>query len=158
VLKEWEASFNSLLRSPEGVELFESFLVSEFSEENIQFWKTCERFKALPDHLVGKEAEIVYAEFVAPQAPKLVSRSGERGGEWREEEEGEEEEGEEEEEGGGEEEEEEEEEGKRMEGTFSKTQLVSSATFLASHELEPSPPEPSIFTAQPASSKPQLIE
>ncbi len=73
VLKEWEISFNSLLKNPEGVDLFEYFLKSEFSEENIQFWKACEKYKLVPDHLVEKEAAIVYEEFLAPQAPKLVS-------------------------------------------------------------------------------------
>lgn len=76
MLREWETSFNALLKHPDGVELFEGFLKSEFSEENIQFWKACERFKTVPDHMVEKEATIVYEEFVAPQAPKLVSAEG----------------------------------------------------------------------------------
>ncbi len=74
VLKEWEISFNSLLKHPDGVDLFEGFLKSEFSEENIQFWKACEKYKTVPDHQVEKEAAIVYEEFLAPQAPKLVRR------------------------------------------------------------------------------------
>ena len=65
-------SFNSLLKHPDGVDLFEGFLKSEFSEENIQFWKACEKFKSVPDHLVDKEAAVVFEEFLAPQAPKLV--------------------------------------------------------------------------------------
>lgn len=80
VLKEWETSFNALLKHPDGVELFEGFLKSEFSEENIQFWKACERYKTVPEHMVDREAAIVYEEYVGPQAPKLVS--GGRGRGW----------------------------------------------------------------------------
>ena len=72
VLKEWETSFNCLLKHQEGLELFESFLKSEFSEENLQFWMACERFKTVPEHMVEKEANIIYEEYLAPMAPKLV--------------------------------------------------------------------------------------
>ena len=74
VLKEWECSFTSLLKHQEGLELFETFLKSEFSEENIQFWLACEKFKTVSDHLVVKEANTIYEEYIAPQAPKLVSK------------------------------------------------------------------------------------
>lgn len=73
VLREWETSFNCLLKHSDGIELFESFLKSEFSEENIQFWKACERFKTVPDDMIEEEAAILYDEYISPQAPKLVS-------------------------------------------------------------------------------------
>ena len=72
VLKEWEKSFSALLKDPDGLELFEGFLMSEFSEENIQFWKACERYKSMPDDLVEKEATQVYEEYIAPEAPRPV--------------------------------------------------------------------------------------
>ena len=56
----------------DGIELFEDYLKSEFSDENIQFWKACERFKTLPEHKLEKEAEAMFEEFVAPHAPKMV--------------------------------------------------------------------------------------
>lgn len=56
----------------DGIELFEDFLKSEFSDENIQFWKACERFKTLPDHKLEKEAEAIFEEYIAPRAPKPV--------------------------------------------------------------------------------------
>jgi len=73
ILRSWESSFNSLLTHPEGVRLFEGYLKTEFSEENIQFWKACERFKTLPEHQIEAEAELIYNEFIDPQAAKLVS-------------------------------------------------------------------------------------
>lgn len=72
VLKEWEKSFGALLKHPDGMELFENFLMSEFSEENIQFWKACERYKSIPEDMVEKEATQVYEEYIAPEAPRLV--------------------------------------------------------------------------------------
>jgi hypothetical protein len=54
------------------MELFEDFLKSEFSDENIQFWKACERFKTLPDRSLEKEAEKMFEEYISPRAPKMV--------------------------------------------------------------------------------------
>ena len=54
VLREWEASFNAMLKHPDGIKLFEDFLMSEFSEENIQFWKACESYKTVPDRQVER--------------------------------------------------------------------------------------------------------
>ena len=73
VLREWETSFNAMLKHPDGIKLFEDFLMSEFSEENIQFWKACEHYKTVPEGEVENEAAILYQEYVAPQAPKMVS-------------------------------------------------------------------------------------
>lgn len=56
----------------DGIELFENFLKSEFSDENIQFWKACERFKTLPEHSLEKEAEAMFEEYISPHAPKMV--------------------------------------------------------------------------------------
>ena len=76
VLLSWQACFNTLLSHPDGRRLFEDYLKSEFSEENIQFWKACERFKMLPDHLIEVEAAAIYNEFIDPEASKLVSGHG----------------------------------------------------------------------------------
>ena len=59
---------------------FCSFLRSEFSEENIQFWLACEDFKstASPDDIRWK-AEEIYREFVEPTACREVSA----GDSWR---------------------------------------------------------------------------
>ena len=53
--------------------LFEEFLKSEFSEENIQFWRACERHKGLPQKALKKEAEAIFEEYISQQASKLVS-------------------------------------------------------------------------------------
>ena len=57
----------------EGLELFRIFLRTEFSEENIEFWISCERFRDFTG--TGKqveEAHRIYTDFVAVQAPHEV--------------------------------------------------------------------------------------
>ena len=58
----------------EGLELFRIFLQTEFSEENIEFWISCERFRDVTGS--GKqieEAHRIYTDFVAVQAPHEVN-------------------------------------------------------------------------------------
>ena len=55
--------------------MFEEFLKSEFSDENVQFWKACERFKTLPVDTLKKESEAIFEEYIAPHAPKMVNYS-----------------------------------------------------------------------------------
>ena len=46
----WALSFEKLLNDEMGLRVFTEFLQKEFSQENIQFWVECEKFKALSDH------------------------------------------------------------------------------------------------------------
>jgi len=73
ILQSWQICFSTLLSHPDGMRLFEDYLKSEFSQENIQFWKACERFKTLPECQIEAEAAAIYKEFIDPQAAKLVS-------------------------------------------------------------------------------------
>ncbi len=57
----------------EGLLLFEEFLKSEFSEENIQFWKACERFKTVSMETLPMEAKAISDEYILQRAPKWVS-------------------------------------------------------------------------------------
>ena len=54
------------------MELFRQFLQTEFSEENIEFWVSCEEFKSTPDSDVVMRAQEIYQDFVAVQAPREV--------------------------------------------------------------------------------------
>lgn len=73
VLKEWEESFAALMSNEAGMEIFEDFLMSEFSQENIQFWRACERYRRLPDSQLASEAEAIFQDYLAPGAPKMVN-------------------------------------------------------------------------------------
>lgn len=55
---------------------FHSFLQSEFSEENIEFWLACEEFRLTtsPEDLQWR-AEEIYREFIQPTACREVSLS-----------------------------------------------------------------------------------
>lgn len=59
---------------PAGLDAFRTFLKSEFSEENVEFWLACEDFKKTEsaEKLVSK-AKVIYSEFIEADAPKEVS-------------------------------------------------------------------------------------
>ena len=67
--------------SLDGLASFQSFLKSEFSEENLEFWIACEDFKKTrsPDKIAEK-AKKIYEEFIRTEAPKEVGPEGLAGG------------------------------------------------------------------------------
>uniref|UniRef100_A0A0K0EPH8 RGS domain-containing protein n=1 Tax=Strongyloides stercoralis TaxID=6248 RepID=A0A0K0EPH8_STRER len=48
-VRQWETSFEALLHSKDGSELFKNFLKEEFSVENLDFWFECEEFKKMKE-------------------------------------------------------------------------------------------------------------
>jgi hypothetical protein len=60
-----------------GLAAFKAFLKSEYSEENIDFWISCEEYKKIksPSKLSPK-AKKIYNEFISVQATKEVSFHG----------------------------------------------------------------------------------
>lgn len=56
-----------------GQDVFGSFLKSEFSEENIEFWLACEDYKKTESDLLHGKAEKIYKAFVHSDAAKQVS-------------------------------------------------------------------------------------
>ena len=59
--------------SSEGLDLFREFLRTEFSEENIEFWIACEDYKNVHSNKLNTEAQRIYTDFIAVQAPHEVS-------------------------------------------------------------------------------------
>ena len=57
----------------EGLDLFREFLRTEFSEENIEFWIACEDYKNVHSNKLNNEAQRIYTDFIAVQAPHEVS-------------------------------------------------------------------------------------
>lgn len=57
----------------DGLAAFRTFLKTEFSDENIEFWLACEDYKKIksPAKLVSK-ANKIYREFIDVQAPREV--------------------------------------------------------------------------------------
>lgn len=57
----------------DGLAAFRSFLKTEFSDENIEFWMACEEYKKIKSStkLVSK-ANKIFHEFIDIQAPREV--------------------------------------------------------------------------------------
>nr|XP_015101195.1 regulator of G-protein signaling 16 isoform X1 [Vicugna pacos] len=70
----WRESFDLLLSSRNGVAAFHTFLKTEFSEENLEFWLACEEFKKLRSATkLASRAHRIFEEFIRCEAPKEVN-------------------------------------------------------------------------------------
>ncbi|KFO56429.1 Regulator of G-protein signaling 16, partial [Corvus brachyrhynchos] len=71
---EWRESFDQLLKSKSGVNAFHTFLKTEFSEENLDFWLACEDFKKTRSKTkLASKANKIFEEFVQSEAPREVN-------------------------------------------------------------------------------------
>lgn len=69
----WARSFEMMLRSLEGREVFREFLRSEYSEDNLLFWLACEELKKETNpSVVDDKARIIYEDYVSILSPKEV--------------------------------------------------------------------------------------
>ncbi|XP_047229864.1 regulator of G-protein signaling 8 isoform X1 [Girardinichthys multiradiatus] len=70
----WSESFDHLLAHKYGLAAFRTFLKSEFSDENIEFWMACEDYKKIKSStkLVSK-ANKIFKEFIEVQSPREVN-------------------------------------------------------------------------------------
>ncbi|KAL3983404.1 hypothetical protein ACER0C_015029 [Sarotherodon galilaeus] len=73
-LEKWAESLNALLGSPTGVSVFGAFLRSEFSEENLQFYLACERYKhSSTNFSLQRRAKDICTTYIQPGAPREVN-------------------------------------------------------------------------------------
>ncbi|XP_006137268.1 regulator of G-protein signaling 5 [Pelodiscus sinensis] len=71
---QWRESLEKLLQNAYGLAGFRSFLRSEFSEENIEFWIACEEYKKIKSPTkMAEKAKKIYEEFIQTEAPKEVN-------------------------------------------------------------------------------------
>ncbi|KAH9514597.1 hypothetical protein Btru_025758 [Bulinus truncatus] len=72
--REWSKSFENLLFDKTGLELFRGFLISEHSDENIEFWIACENYKNTKSskHLPSLATKI-FNDYVAVQSKKEIN-------------------------------------------------------------------------------------
>lgn len=57
----------------DGLAVFQAFLRTEFSEENLEFWLACEDFKKVKSQSkMAAKAKKIFAEYIAIQACKEV--------------------------------------------------------------------------------------
>ncbi|XP_062411743.1 regulator of G-protein signaling 5a [Sardina pilchardus] len=70
----WRESLDQVLANDYGVATFRSFLRSEFSEENIEFWAACEDFKKTKSPMkMATKAQKIYEDFIQTGGPKEVN-------------------------------------------------------------------------------------
>ena len=73
-IANWAASFDNLLKDPEGVEVFTEFLKKEFAEENIIFYQYCQHYKLLADSYQAQEfAMRIFNQHLANGCPHPVN-------------------------------------------------------------------------------------
>ncbi|XP_026179492.1 regulator of G-protein signaling 21-like [Mastacembelus armatus] len=70
----WGKSFDHLLECKTGQLVFEDFLRTEYSEENLLFWLACEDYKKITSERELKAAaKRIYTEFVQVDAPRQIN-------------------------------------------------------------------------------------
>ncbi|XP_063796110.1 regulator of G-protein signaling 4 [Pseudophryne corroboree] len=73
-VKKWAESLENLVNSECGLVAFRSFLQSEFSEENIDFWLACENFKKTKfSAKMSSKAQKIYEDFISIDASREVN-------------------------------------------------------------------------------------
>ncbi|XP_051003492.1 regulator of G-protein signaling 21 [Acomys russatus] len=70
----WSENMDSLLANQAGLDAFRTFLKSEYSEENVEFWLACEDFKKTESReTIATKAKMIYSEFIVADAPKEIN-------------------------------------------------------------------------------------
>lgn len=65
-----------VLSPSDGLAAFRSFLQSEFSDENIEFWVSCEDFKKTKNPVkMATKAKKIYEDFIQSEGPREVRGS-----------------------------------------------------------------------------------
>ncbi|XP_075901616.1 regulator of G-protein signaling 4-like [Nelusetta ayraudi] len=72
-VEKWKESFNHVMSSETGRTVFTSFLKSEFSQENIDFWMACEDYKKTSPAKLAARARKIYQQYVEADAPNEVN-------------------------------------------------------------------------------------
>lgn len=76
-LERWAKSLDAVLECRVGVSVFEAFLRSEFSEENLQFYLACEQYRhSSTTFTLQRRAKEINAMYLQPGAPREVNLDG----------------------------------------------------------------------------------
>ncbi|TMS20406.1 Regulator of G-protein signaling 4 [Larimichthys crocea] len=70
---KWKESFSHMMSSETGRIVFTSFLKSEFSEENMDFWVACEDYKKIAPSKLATRAKQICQQYVDVDAPNEVN-------------------------------------------------------------------------------------
>ncbi|KRX90474.1 Regulator of G-protein signaling 7, partial [Trichinella pseudospiralis] len=72
-VRRWGFSIHELIKDPIGRQVLETFLESEFSQENIRFWLAVQDLKYSPSSEVDAKVAAIYNEFLVAGAPCQVN-------------------------------------------------------------------------------------
>ncbi|XP_056379269.1 regulator of G-protein signaling 4 [Hyla sarda] len=73
-LKKWAESLENLINNECGIVAFRSFLQSEYSEENLDFWLACENYKKTKSTAkLSSKAQKIYEDFISVEASREVN-------------------------------------------------------------------------------------
>ncbi|XP_043913933.1 regulator of G-protein signaling 3 isoform X3 [Protopterus annectens] len=71
---KWGESLEKLLLHKYGLAAFRAFLRTEFSEENLEFWMTCEDYRKIKSQSkMASKARKIFGEYIAIQSCKEVN-------------------------------------------------------------------------------------
>ncbi|XP_030017279.1 regulator of G-protein signaling 21-like [Sphaeramia orbicularis] len=73
-MSQWSISLDRLLTSKYGLKIFQAFLKSEFSDENIEFWLVCEDFKKIKSSFrMTCRAKKIFKHYIQAEAPREIN-------------------------------------------------------------------------------------
>ncbi|XP_059200394.1 regulator of G-protein signaling 13-like [Centropristis striata] len=73
-MSQWSRSLETLLSSKYGMKIFQAFLKSEFSDENIEFWLVCEDYKKIKSSFrMSSRAKKIFKSYIQVEAPREIN-------------------------------------------------------------------------------------
>lgn len=72
-VEKWKESFCHVMKTEVGRSVFTTFLKSEFSEENMDFWVACEDYKKTSPSKMAIKAKQIYQQYLEADSPKEVN-------------------------------------------------------------------------------------
>lgn len=73
-MSQWSQSLERLLSSKYGMKIFQAFLKSEFSDENIEFWVVCEEFKKIRNSFrMSSRAKKIFKRYIQAESPREIN-------------------------------------------------------------------------------------
>nr|XP_046265450.1 regulator of G-protein signaling 13-like [Scatophagus argus] len=73
-MSQWSHSLERLLSSKYGMKIFQAFLKSEFSDENIEFWLVCEDYKKIKSSFrMSSRAKKIFKRYIQVEAVREIN-------------------------------------------------------------------------------------
>ncbi|XP_061489988.1 regulator of G-protein signaling 13 [Rhineura floridana] len=71
---QWSQSFEKLMTTKHGPIVYKTYLKTEYSDENIEFWFACEMYKKIASQRKRiSVAQKLFKKYIQPQAPREIN-------------------------------------------------------------------------------------